>query len=332
MGTLDTLVERAAQAPAHIVLPEGEDARIAAAAVRAVRAGIARVTLLGDEARVRAAVQAAGGSDDDLAIVDPAQTPRHEDYAASFHDLRKHKGLSEEGAASAVREPLMLAALMVRTGEADGTVGGAVYTTSDTVRAALQVIGRAPGAEIVSSFFLMVMETAHHARQGAVIYSDCGLVVEPSAEELCVIAQQSAASFSHLIGGEPRVAMLSFSTSGSARHERVTKVATATEMLRAARPDLRADGDIQFDAAFVPEVNAKKVEASQTEGLSNVMIFPSLEAGNIAYKITERIGGAVALGPILQGLARPANDLSRGCSAQDVFYMIAVTVLQARAA
>ncbi|MEM8539168.1 MAG: phosphate acyltransferase, partial [Pseudomonadota bacterium] len=217
---------------------------------------------------------------------------------------------------------------LVRKGHATGTVGGAVATTSDVVRTAIQVIGKAADAPMVSSFFAMYPSNDSGR---AMIYSDSGLVIDPTAEELAAIAAQSAASCRALLRQEPCVAMLSFSTKGSARHARVSKVTDALEILQAAHPDLPADGELQFDAAFVPAVGESKAPGSNVAGHANVMIFPDLDAGNIGYKITQRVGGYAAIGPILQGLAQPANDLSRGCSAADVTQMIAVTVLQAMA-
>jgi len=221
--------------------------------------------------------------------------------------------------------------MLVRMDLADGTVGGAVATTSDTVRAALQVIGKARDAALVSSFFLMVLPEGHPSGRAAMIFSDSGLVIEPNAEELAAIAVQSAASYRALIQDTPKIALLSFSTKGSARHPNVSKVTEAAEMLAENHPELDADGELQFDAAFVPDVGGTKAPGSATAGHANVMIFPNLDAGNIGYKIAQRIGGCTAIGPILQGLAKPANDLSRGCTADDVLNMIAVTALQSAA-
>jgi phosphate acetyltransferase len=223
--------------------------------------------------------------------------------------------------------------MMVRFGHADGSVAGAASTTADTVRAALRVIGTDPRYSLVSSFFVMMLCEEHHDDfKGAMIFADCGLVVSPIAEELAQIALASADSAQSLLGLEPRVAMLSFSTGGSARHALVDKVVAATRLARGQRPDLAIEGDVQLDAGILPEVSARKVPESRVGGRANVLIFPNLEAGNIGYKLAERIGRAKAIGPVLQGLARPANDLSRGCTADDVFRLIAVTVVQAQEA
>ncbi len=331
MSALDDLVDAARAAPRRIVLAEGEDPRIVEGAVRAARDGVARITLIGRSGRVRALLGDHGADAGGFEIIDPAETPLSEPFAAEYHALRRHKGVDEQAARDAVRDPLAFAALMVRLGHADGTVAGAVATTAATVRAALQIIGHVPGGKMVSSFFLMLLDAPHHPRQGALVFADCGLVVEPDAGELAAIALASARSFAGLTGAVPKVAMLSFSTHGSARHDRVSKVIEATALAREASPDLLIDGDLQFDSAFVPEINAAKAPGSPIAGDANVFVFPSLEAANIGYKIAERIGGAKAIGPILQGLAHPANDLSRGCSADDVYHLIAVTGAQAAA-
>jgi phosphate acetyltransferase len=329
MKPLDRILQTAKAAPRHIVLAEGEDLRIVEGAVRASRAGIARITLVGDRKAVEARLAAAGAEPGEIRVEDPASSPLTAGFAAAYHALRRSKGVDEAAAGIAVRSPLVFSAMMVREGEADGTVGGAVATTADTVRAALQVIGRAPDAGLVSSFFLMMLCASHHVKKGAFVFADCGLVVDPDAAGLADIAIMSARSFEALAGKPAKVAMLSFSTAGSAAHARVSKVVEATRLAHAAAPDLVIDGELQFDTAFVEAVSAAKAPQSALHGEANVFVFPNLDAANIGYKIAQRIGGATAIGPILQGLAKPANDLSRGCNADDVFHMIAVTVVQA---
>ncbi|MEL6807578.1 MAG: phosphate acetyltransferase [Pseudomonadota bacterium] len=332
MSVLDTLQRRAAAQPAHIVLSEGFDPRIVSAAVRAVNSGLGQITLVGDTATVTEQLDAIGAAPSDmLHIADPAASALTSDVADTFFELRKHKGVTAEMARQQAHDPMVFAAMLVRMGHADGTVGGAVATTSDTVRAALQVIGKAENAALVSSFFLMVLPEGHASGRDAMIFSDSGLVIDPSRQELAAIAAQSAGSFAALLGAEPRVAMLSFSTKGSARHPAVAKVTDAAKLLRENHPHIASDGELQFDAAFDPGVGASKAKGSNVAGQANVMIFPNLDAGNIGYKIAQRVGGCAAIGPILQGLAKPANDLSRGCTADDVVHMIAVTALQAAA-
>ncbi|MBL0374352.1 phosphate acetyltransferase [Rhizobium sp. KVB221] len=331
MKPLDRILEAAKAAPRHIVLAEGEDQRVVEAAVRAVRAGIATISLVGSRKAVEERLAAVGAGAEEIRIEDPASSPLTPRLAAAFHALRSSKGVDAVAAAEAVRTPLVFAAMMVRENEADGTVGGAVATTADTVRAALQTIGRAPGVGLVSSFFLMMLCASHHVKKGAFVFADCGLVVDPDAAGLADIAITSARSFEVLAARPAKVAMLSFSTVGSATHACVSKVVEATRLAHEAAPGLIIDGELQFDTAFVEAVSAAKAPQSALHGEANVFVFPNLDAANIGYKIAQRIGGATAIGPILQGLAKPANDLSRGCNADDVFHMIAVTVMQAGA-
>ncbi|WP_294615117.1 phosphate acetyltransferase [uncultured Roseovarius sp.] len=326
---IDLLLSKAPPDRPTVSLSEGSDPRVVAGALAARNAEIADVILVGKADAVTAELQAQGArAGDGISIHDPATSPLTDELAEAFHTLRRHKGVDADAARKAVETPLVYAAMLVREGHAVGTVGGAVATTSDVVRTALQVIGKAPDTSLVSSFFLMFPPQDAGADARAMVYSDCGLVIDPSADELAAIATASAASCRALLQQDPKIALLSFSSKGSARHEKVTKVTNALDRLRADHPDLMVDGELQFDAAFVPAVGASKAPGSQVAGQANVMVFPNLDAGNIAYKITQRLGGYTAIGPILQGLAKPANDLSRGCVAGDVTQMIAVTVLQ----
>jgi len=329
MKALNRIIEQARNAPLRIALSEGDDPRVLEAAVRATREGIARIILVGDPGRAMEVARAQGLDLTDIGFFDPANAPLQQELAQTLFELRRHKGMTLEQAESAARDPLVCANLLVRTGHAEGTISGAVRTTADVVRTAIQVIGVNPDIKLVSSFFLMMLCEPFHSLKGGLIFSDCGLVVDPNAEELSEIAMAAADSARRLLMEEPRVAMLSFSTDGSAKHAAVDKVVAAADLVKAQRPELAIDGDVQLDVAIVAEIANRKMPDSRVKGQANVLIFPNLEAGNIGYKLAERVGGAVAIGPLLQGLVKPANDLSRGCSAEDVFHVIAVTVVQA---
>ena len=330
MKAINRIIDRARANPGRIVLCEGDDPRVLQAGLRATREGTARILLVGDRARITQVAENEAIDLSGMTLIDPADSPLTEGYAEELFRLREKKGMTRAAAAEEVRKPLVFANLRVRMGDADGSVAGAVHTTADVVRTAIQVIGTDPAFKLVSSFFLMMMCEPFHSLKGGLIFSDCGLVVDPDAEALAEIAMAASDSARSLLGEEPRVAMLSFSTSGSAKHAAVDKVVAASERVKALRPGLAIDGDVQLDAAIVAEIANRKLPQSQVKGRANVLIFPNLEAGNIGYKLAERVGGAVAIGPLLQGLAKPANDLSRGCSAEDVFHVIAVTVVQAQ--
>ena len=324
------IIKQAQSNPRSIVLAEGDDPRVIEAAVRAERENIARCILIGGREEIQQTASAASLDLGRIRIEDPKTSPHTAAYAQTLHGLRKQKGMTLETAETLVLDPLHFADLMLYAGDAEGSIAGARYSTGDRVRTALQIIGVAPGISTVSSFMLMIFEASDTRPARTMIFSDCALVVDPDRNQLAGIALAATESARQLIDPEPRVAMLSFSTNGSASHPLVDKVREATAIVRERAPELAIDGDIQLDAALVPAIAAQKIPDSKTHGNANVLIFPDLNAANIGYKIAQRLGSATAIGPIMQGLNKPANDLSRGCSSEDVYYLIALTVIQAQ--
>ena len=332
MSMIEKVYAKARADVKRIVLPEGEEERTLLAAAKLKAEGLAEPILLGKEETIRREAARVGADLRGLTLLDPETSEKTEAYADALYELRKAKGLTREAAADLARDPMYYGILMVKLSDADGLVSGAVHTTGDMLRPALQIIKTRPGIHIVSSSFLMNCPNRELGDEGLLVYADCIVNPCPTAEELAEIAVTSAHTAHDLCGVEvPRVALLSFSTKGSASHELVSKVQKAVALAHELDPDLLLDGELQPDAALVPEVGAKKAPGSEVAGRANVLIFPDLQSGNIGYKLTQRIGGAEAYA-VLQGLAKPCNDLSRGCSVQDIVNTAALTAVQAQAA
>ncbi len=333
MDVLKNLCERAMSNKQRIVLPEATEERTLRAADRVLADNLAHIILIGNPAEITDCAEKWGLTHIDCAtIVDPLDNPRSEEYAQLLYELRKNKGLTLEGAKELVKNPLYLGCMIIKTGDADGQISGALSTTGDTLRPALQIIKCSPGINCVSGAMLLITHSIY-GEEGVVVMGDVAVTPMPDANQLAQIAvctAQTAQSVAQI--EEPRVAMLSFSTKGSAKHEVIDKVVEALHIVKEIAPDLHIDGELQADAALVPTVGKKKAPGSEIAGRANVLIAPNLEVGNIGYKLVERLGNATAIGPILQGIARPVNDLSRGCSVEDIYYMVAITACQAIAA
>ncbi len=325
---IERLIQKASLLDKKIVLTEGEDERVVKAAAETVKRHIARIVLLGNPEQI-----AKNNPDVDLGgveIIDPVTSPKLQEYADLLYELRKAKGMTPEQALETAKESTYFGTLMLKAGDVDGLVSGACHSTANTLRPGLQIIKMPKGVPLVSSFFLMIAPEGgnQYCKDGAFVFSDCGLEPNPDADKLAYIAVAAAKSAKTLADLEPRVAMLSFSTKGSAKHDDVSKVEEATAKAKALAPDVNIDGSLQFDAAIVPSVAAKKAPGSPVAGKANVLIFPDLDAGNIGYKIAERLGGFTAVGPLCQGFAKPMNDLSRGCKSEDIVLAVAMTALQ----
>ncbi len=332
MSILETIHAKAKANPKRIVLPEGTEERTLKAADQAIATGIAHIILIGNPNTINNLAKQYGLTNIDKAtIVDPIHHQKKEQYADLMVELRKSKGMTKEQAMKLIEDPLYLGTLLIKSGDADGEVAGALNTTGDVLRPAFHYVKTLPGVKVVSGSFIMISKDPQWGENGVMLFADCAVHPNPTAEELAGIAISSARTAKSICGFEPKIAMLSFSTKGSASHEMVDKVVKATELAKQIDPTLNIDGELQADAAIIPDVAKKKCPNSTLGGKANVLIFPTLETGNIAYKLVQRLAGWEAVGPILQGMAAPINDLSRGCSVSDIVNQIAITVTQAGA-
>ena len=330
MSFIDKIKERAKSDIKTIVLPEGNDLRTIEAASIALKEQYANIILIGNQEEIQDLANKNGFDISKAKIVDPKTSEKFNIYVNEFYDLRKHKGVSFTQAEEIVKDETYFGMMMVKMNDADGLVSGAIHSTSDTLRPALQILKTAPGTKLVSAFFLMVVPDCKYGENGTFIFSDAGLNEYPDADSLSEIAISSSKSFKQLVGKEAKVAMLSYSTYGSAHSPLTDKVVEATKILKQKMPDLICDGELQLDAAIIPEIAERKAPGSILKGEANTLIFPDLDAGNIGYKLVQRLAKAEAYGPLCQGIAKPVNDLSRGCSSEDIAGVIAITAVQAQ--
>ncbi len=326
MNVIDQIKEKAKAKRKRVVLPEGTEERMIQATKKILAEGLAEVSLLGDEEQIKKLAKSNDLDLNKVKVINPAKSPELGEYAQEYYELRKHKGVTPEQAQKAMTNTLFYGAMMVRKNVVDGFVAGSVNTTGDVMRAGIQIIGMAPGITSVSSSFIMVLPEFMGVKNKIFIFADCAVIPNPDPPQLASIAIASANTMKNLIGEEPKVAMLSFSTKGSAEHELVDKVKEATRIAKEIKPDLKIDGELQADAAIIPAVAKKKCPDCLIQGDANVLIFPDLNAGNIAYKLVQRMAKAEAIGPVIQGLAKPANDLSRGCSVDDIVNVVAIAM------
>ena len=329
MAFIDDIKNKAKKDIKTIILTESEDIRVLEAAAKVKQEGFANVILIGNEEDAKKRAKANNIDISGIPVINPETSERYEEYVNAFYELRKAKGMTEEKAREMLKDNMYFGTMMVKLGHADGLVSGACHSTANTLRPALQILKTAPGTKLVSAFFLMVVPDCKYGENGVFIFGDSGLVENPTADELSEIAISSSKSFKQLTGKESKVAMLSYSTYGSAHSELTEKVIEATKLLKEKMPDLICDGELQLDAAIVPAINASKAPGSPLKGEANTLIFPNLDAGNIGYKLVQRLAKAEAYGPLCQGIARPVNDLSRGCNSEDIVGVVAITAVQA---
>ncbi|MGN1298744.1 MAG: phosphate acetyltransferase [Candidatus Scatovivens sp.] len=330
MSFIEKIKEQAKKQIKTIVLPEASDIRIIKAASIALNENYAKIILIGDESLINNLAKENNLDISKAKIINPKTSEKTSLYAKQLYELRKAKGMTEEEAEKLVLDEVYFGMMMVKLNEADGLISGAIHSTSDTLRPALQILKTAPGTKLVSAFFVMVVPNCDYSEDGVFVFGDCGLNENPTAEQLAEIAASSAKSYKDLVGKEPKVGMLSYSTYGSAKSELTQKVIDATKIAKENYPEIKLDGELQLDAAIVPSVAKSKAPNSEVAGNCNVLIFPDLNAGNIGYKLVQRLGKAEAYGPLCQGIARPVNDLSRGCSSEDIAGVIAITAVQAQ--
>ena len=330
MTFIEKIKEKARQDLKTIVLPEATDTRVLEAASRITQEGFANVILLGNREEVERLANENNFNISNIKIIEPVNDEKYNTYVESFYELRKAKGMTMEEATELLKDETHFGMMMVKLGDADGLVSGAAHSTANTLRPALQILKTAPDTKLVSSFFVMNVPNCEYGDNGTFIFSDCGLNENPDSDQLSEIAISSSKSYEQLVGGTPRIAMLSYSTYGSAKSELVDKVNEATRLVKEKAPDLLVDGEMQLDAAIVPSVAKSKAPGSNVAGSANTLIFPDLNAGNIGYKLVQRLAKAEAYGPLCQGIAKPVNDLSRGCSTEDIIGVIAITAVQAQ--
>ncbi|MGH4119969.1 phosphate acetyltransferase [Clostridium sp.] len=330
MTFIEKICKRAQEDKKRIVLPEGEEERTIRASEIIKNNSIANVILVGDKSAIQTKATDFGVNLSGIEIVDPKTSEKTDAYAKEFYELRKHKGMTLEKASQTMQDTMYFGTMMVKMNDADGLVSGAIHATGDLLRPGMQIVKTAPGIKVVSSFFIMELPNNEYGEDGLLLFADCAVNPNPNSEELASIAISTAENAKLLCKFEPKVAMLSFSTMGSAKHELVDKVVKATEIVKNARPDLQIDGELQLDAAIVPSVGKLKAPSSTVAGNANVLVFPDLQSGNIGYKLVQRFAKAKAIGPVSQGFAKPINDLSRGCNVEDIVNVVAVTAVQAQ--